>query len=73
MTELEILEENKRIAQGYKDLLKISYKTLTDEEFNIIMSICEQQFMNTNNADPEIYYAELERFKELFKVFKLGF
>ncbi|PQJ32527.1 RelA/SpoT family protein [Nonlabens arenilitoris] len=36
MTELEILEENKRIAQGYKDLLKISYQTLTDEDKKLI-------------------------------------
>ncbi|EAS19154.1 bifunctional (p)ppGpp synthetase/guanosine-3',5'-bis(diphosphate) 3'-pyrophosphohydrolase [Nonlabens mediterrranea] len=36
MTEVETLEENKRIAQGYKDLLKISYQTLTDEDKKLI-------------------------------------
>ncbi|ALM19856.1 MFS transporter [Nonlabens sp. MIC269] len=36
MTEVEIAEENKLIAQGYKDLLKISYQTLTDEDKKLI-------------------------------------
>jgi len=36
MTEVEILNENKRIAQGYKDLLKISYQTLTDQDKKLI-------------------------------------
>lgn len=36
MTEVQILDENKRIAQGYKDLLKISYQTLTDEDKKLI-------------------------------------
>ncbi|MGJ8685087.1 MAG: RelA/SpoT family protein [Nonlabens sp.] len=36
MTEVEILDENKRIAQGYKDLLKISYQALTDEDKKLI-------------------------------------
>ncbi|WP_438962027.1 RelA/SpoT family protein [Nonlabens sp.] len=36
MTEEQILDENKRIAQGYKDLLKISYQTLTDEDKKLI-------------------------------------
>ncbi len=36
MTEVAVKEENKRIAQGYKDLLKISYQTLTDEDKKLI-------------------------------------
>lgn len=36
MTEAAVKEENKRIAQGYKDLLKISYQTLTDEDKKLI-------------------------------------
>jgi GTP pyrophosphokinase len=36
MTELEIEAENKAIAQEYKELLRISYQTLTDEDKKII-------------------------------------
>jgi len=36
MTELELETENKAIAQEYKDLLRISYQTLTDEDKKII-------------------------------------
>lgn len=36
MTEVQILDENKRIAQGYKQLLKISYQTLNDEDKKLI-------------------------------------
>ena len=32
MTELELEAENKAIAQEYKELLRISYQTLSDEE-----------------------------------------
>ena len=32
MTELELEAENKAIAQEYKELLRISYQTLTDED-----------------------------------------
>ena len=43
-------------------------KTLSNEEFDMVMSICENQFMNTEHAEPEVYYAELKR----FHVFKIG-
>ena len=36
MTELELEAENKAIAQEYKELLRISYQTLTDEDKKII-------------------------------------
>jgi GTP pyrophosphokinase len=36
MTEDQIKEENKKIARGYKDLLAISYQTLTDEDKKLI-------------------------------------
>ena len=36
MTEAEIKEENKLIARGYKDLLAVSYQTLTDEDKKLI-------------------------------------
>ncbi|MEP0733452.1 MAG: HD domain-containing protein, partial [Nonlabens ulvanivorans] len=36
MTDVEIKEENKQIAKGYKDLLKISYQMLTDEDKKLI-------------------------------------
>ena len=36
MTELELETENKAIAQEYKELLRISYQTLTDEDKKII-------------------------------------
>ena len=36
MTELEIEAENKAIAQEYKELLRISYQTLTVEDKKII-------------------------------------
>ncbi len=36
MTEAEIEKENKAIAQEYKELLRISYQTLTDEDKKII-------------------------------------
>ena len=45
-------------------------KTLTDEEFEIVMAICERQFANTDEADPQIYYDIMKNFKELFKTFK---
>ena len=47
-------------------------KMLSNEEFDMIMTICENQFINTNNAEPEVYYAELKRFKELFQILKIG-
>lgn len=36
MTEIEIEEENKAIAREYKELLRISYQTLTDEDKKLI-------------------------------------
>ena len=36
MTELDLEAENKAIAQEYKELLRISYQTLTDEDKKII-------------------------------------
>jgi GTP pyrophosphokinase len=36
MTDVEIKEENKQIARGYKDLLKISYQMLNDEDKKLI-------------------------------------
>ena len=36
MTELELEAENKAIAQEYKELLRISYQTLTDDDKKII-------------------------------------
>ena len=36
MTEIEIEQENKAIAKEYKELLKISYQTLSDEDKKII-------------------------------------
>jgi guanosine-3',5'-bis(diphosphate) 3'-pyrophosphohydrolase len=36
MTDVETKEENKQIARGYKDLLKISYQLLTDEDKKLI-------------------------------------
>ncbi|MBK0368769.1 RelA/SpoT family protein [Flavobacterium agrisoli] len=36
MTELEIEKENKAIAQEYKELLRISYQTLTEEDKKLI-------------------------------------
>ncbi|MFY7988034.1 MAG: RelA/SpoT family protein [Flavobacterium sp.] len=36
MTELELEAENKAIAQEYKELLRISYQTLTDEDKKMI-------------------------------------
>jgi len=45
-------------------------KTLTNEEFDVVMAICERQFMNTGEADPKIYYDIMKNFKELFKMFK---
>lgn len=36
MTELEIEKENKAIAQEYKELLRISYQTLTEDDKKII-------------------------------------
>ncbi|MEL4307344.1 RelA/SpoT family protein [Joostella sp. CR20] len=36
MTVLEIEKENKRIARQYKELLRISYQTLTDEDKKLI-------------------------------------
>ena len=36
MTELELEAENKALAQEYKELLRISYQTLTDEDKKII-------------------------------------
>ncbi|WP_264549344.1 RelA/SpoT family protein [Flavobacterium sp. N2820] len=36
MTEIELEAENKAIAQEYKELLRISYQTLTDEDKKII-------------------------------------
>jgi GTP pyrophosphokinase len=36
MTEIDIEEENKAIAREYKELLRISYQTLTDEDKKLI-------------------------------------
>lgn len=36
MTEIDIKKENKAIARQYKELLKISYQTLTDEDKKLI-------------------------------------
>ena len=36
MTELELEAENKAIAQEYKELLRISYQTLTTEDKKLI-------------------------------------
>lgn len=36
MTEEAIQDENKRIAQGYKELLKISYQTLSEDDKKLI-------------------------------------
>ncbi|MCV6630775.1 MAG: HD domain-containing protein, partial [Flavobacteriaceae bacterium] len=36
MTEVEIEKENKEIAQQYKELLRISYRTLSDEDKKLI-------------------------------------
>lgn len=36
MTEIDIEKENKAIAQEYKELLRISYQTLTDEDKKLI-------------------------------------
>jgi guanosine-3',5'-bis(diphosphate) 3'-pyrophosphohydrolase len=36
MTEIELEAENKAIAQEYKELLRISYQTLTAEDKKII-------------------------------------
>ena len=38
MTEAAIEKENKEIAQQYKELLRISYQTLTDEDKKLIRS-----------------------------------
>src|SRR5690554_7667291 len=36
MTEIELEEENKAIAREYKELLRISYQTLSDEDKKLI-------------------------------------
>ena len=36
MTEIDLEAENKAIAQEYKELLRISYQTLTDEDKKLI-------------------------------------
>ncbi|WP_066226214.1 RelA/SpoT family protein [Formosa haliotis] len=36
MTDAEIEQENARIAKAYKDLLKVSYRTLTDDDKKLI-------------------------------------
>ncbi|MEP1017480.1 HD domain-containing protein, partial [Maribacter dokdonensis] len=41
MTQAAIEEENKLIAQEYKELLRISYQTLTDEDKKLIRSAFE--------------------------------
>ncbi|SHK56244.1 RelA/SpoT family protein [Maribacter aquivivus] len=41
MTQVEIEEENKLIAHEYKELLRISYQTLTDEDKKLIRSAFE--------------------------------
>ena len=41
MTEAEIEKENKRIARQYKELLRISYQTLTDDDKQLIRSAFE--------------------------------
>jgi len=41
MSEIEIEEENKLIAKQYKELLRISYQTLTDDDKQLIRSAFE--------------------------------
>jgi len=41
MSEIEIEEENKLIAKQYKELLRISYQTLTDDDKKLIRSAFE--------------------------------
>lgn len=41
MTQIALEEENKLIAQEYKELLRISYQTLTDEDKKLIRSAFE--------------------------------
>ncbi len=36
MTDAEIEQENAAIAKAYKDLLKVSYRTLTDDDKKLI-------------------------------------
>ena len=36
MTEIDIEKENKAIAQEYKELLRISYQTLSDDDKKLI-------------------------------------
>ena len=48
-------------------------KVLTTEDFDTIMAFCEKQFMDTKGSNPEIYYAELNRFKHLFGILRNHF
>ncbi|MBW2961231.1 RelA/SpoT family protein [Mesonia aestuariivivens] len=41
MTEEEIVKENKKIAKQYKELLRISYRTLTDDDKTLIRQAFE--------------------------------
>jgi GTP pyrophosphokinase len=36
MTEIDIEKENKAIAQEYKELLRISYQTLSEEDKKLV-------------------------------------
>ena len=41
LTEEEIEKENKRIAKQYKELLRISYRSLTDDDKTLIRQAFE--------------------------------
>ena len=41
MTEADLEKENKNIARQYKELLRISYQTLTDDDKQLIRSAFE--------------------------------
>lgn len=45
-------------------------KILTNEEFEVVMAICERQFMNTSQTNPNLYYSVMKEFKKLFQMFK---
>ena len=48
-------------------------KTLTDEEFDMVIKLCKSYFESTKKADPEIYYKTINEFKKLFNLFKHHF
>ena len=43
LTEEEIEKENKRIAKQYKELLRISYRTLTDDDKTLFGKLLKPQ------------------------------